>query len=133
MSQGEWQIPFILELEQTGCEYNHAALRDTAHQLTYILPSHQHTVARLSAAIDSEEHFLLHQMLYGPPPPNVAYNVKVILFQPYYFYSIISLIIMRILGFVQFSYTGDGAFIRTMACNSKGMLSTHSIILRRHS
>ncbi|XP_077293704.1 ubiquitin carboxyl-terminal hydrolase-like faf isoform X2 [Arctopsyche grandis] len=78
LAQGEWQIPFILELEQTGCDYHHPPLRDTAHQLTHILPPHQHTVDKLSAALVSEDDTLLHQMLYGPPPPNVAYNVKVL-------------------------------------------------------
>lgn len=45
LAKGEWQIPFILELEQIGCDYHHAPLRDTAHQLTHILPPHQHTVS----------------------------------------------------------------------------------------
>ncbi|XP_052737124.1 probable ubiquitin carboxyl-terminal hydrolase FAF-X isoform X2 [Bicyclus anynana] len=77
-SLGSWYLPFILELEHIGITKSHAPLTEAAHLLSQICPSHKQTVDRLTEALLSREDTKLRDMLYGPAPPTVAYNVEVL-------------------------------------------------------
>ncbi|XP_063829213.1 probable ubiquitin carboxyl-terminal hydrolase FAF-X [Ostrinia nubilalis] len=77
-AQGSWYIPFILELEHIGITKGHAPLTEAAHLLTQISPAHKQTVEKLTDALLCREDTKLRDMLYGPAPPTVAYNIEVL-------------------------------------------------------
>ncbi|XP_073945007.1 ubiquitin carboxyl-terminal hydrolase-like faf isoform X2 [Choristoneura fumiferana] len=77
-AQGTWYIPFILDLEYVGVVQNHPQLMEAAHLLSQICPAHKQTVDKLTEALLSREDTKLRDMLYGPAPPTVAYNVEVL-------------------------------------------------------
>lgn len=77
-SQGSWYLPFILELEHIGITKNHGPLTEAAHLLSQICPAHKQTVEKLTEALLCREDTKLRDMLYGPAPPTVAYNVEVL-------------------------------------------------------
>ncbi|KAG6452569.1 hypothetical protein O3G_MSEX007736 [Manduca sexta] len=77
-AQGSWYIPFILELEHIGITKGHGPLTEAAHLLSQICPAHKHTVEKLTEALLSRDDTKLRDMLYGPAPPTVAYNIEVL-------------------------------------------------------
>ncbi|XP_045454666.1 probable ubiquitin carboxyl-terminal hydrolase FAF-X [Melitaea cinxia] len=77
-AQGSWYLPFILDLEHVGITKGHAQLTEAAHLLSQICPSHKQTMEKLTEALLSRDDTKLRDMLYGPAPPTVAYNVEVL-------------------------------------------------------
>ncbi|XP_063547239.1 probable ubiquitin carboxyl-terminal hydrolase FAF-X isoform X2 [Cydia strobilella] len=77
-AQGTWYIPFILELEHVGVMKKHPQLMEAAHLLSQICPAHKLTMDKLTEALLSREDGKLRDLLYGPAPPTVAYNVEVL-------------------------------------------------------
>ncbi|KAG7304516.1 hypothetical protein JYU34_011466 [Plutella xylostella] len=77
-SQGSWYIPFILELEHIGVTKGHIPLTEASHLLSQICPAHKQTVEKLTEALLCNEDTKLRDLLYGPAPPTVAYNVEVL-------------------------------------------------------
>ncbi|XP_072935903.1 probable ubiquitin carboxyl-terminal hydrolase FAF isoform X3 [Epargyreus clarus] len=78
LAQGSWYIPFVLDLEHVGITKGHALLTEAAHLLSQICPAHKQTVEKLTEALLSRDETKLRDMLYGPAPPTVAYNVEVL-------------------------------------------------------
>ncbi|CAH0691384.1 unnamed protein product [Chilo suppressalis] len=77
-AQGSWYIPFILDLEHVGITKEHSQLTEAAHLLSQICPAHKQTVEKLTEALLCREDTKLRDMLYGPAPPTVAYNIEVL-------------------------------------------------------
>ncbi|XP_047523488.1 probable ubiquitin carboxyl-terminal hydrolase FAF [Pieris napi] len=77
-AQGTWYLPFILELEHIGITKGHAPLTEAAHLLSQICPPHKLTVEKLTEALLSRDDAKLKDILYGPSPPTVAYNIEVL-------------------------------------------------------
>uniref|UniRef100_A0A2A4J087 ubiquitinyl hydrolase 1 n=1 Tax=Heliothis virescens TaxID=7102 RepID=A0A2A4J087_HELVI len=77
-AQGSWYLPFILDLEHIGITKGHGPLTEAAHLLSQICPAHKQTVEKLTEALLCREDTKLRDMLYGPAPPTVAYNVEVL-------------------------------------------------------
>ncbi|XP_068629076.1 probable ubiquitin carboxyl-terminal hydrolase FAF isoform X3 [Battus philenor] len=77
-AQGSWYLPFILDLEHIGITKGHAQLTEAAHLLSQICPAHKQTVEKLSEALLCRDDSKLRDMLYGPAPPTVAYNIEVL-------------------------------------------------------
>lgn len=76
-AQGSWYLPFVLLLEHIGITKGYDQLTEAAHLLSQICPPHKQTVERLTEALLSKEDSKLRDMLYGPEPPTVAYNMQV--------------------------------------------------------
>ncbi|KAF9415212.1 hypothetical protein HW555_007088 [Spodoptera exigua] len=77
-AQGSWYLPFILDLEHIGITKGHGPLTEAAHLLSQICPAHKQTVEKLTEALLCRDDTKLRDMLYGPAPPTVAYNVEVL-------------------------------------------------------
>ncbi|CAK1599935.1 unnamed protein product [Parnassius mnemosyne] len=77
-AQGSWYLPFILDLEHIGIIKRHAQLTEAAHLLSQICPAHKQTVEKLTEALLCRDDTKLRDMLYGPAPPTVAYNIEVL-------------------------------------------------------
>ncbi|CAB3237376.1 unnamed protein product [Arctia plantaginis] len=77
-AQGSWYLPFILELEHIGITKSHGQLTEAAHLLSQICPAHKLTADKLTESLLCREDTKLRDMLYGPAPPTVAYNVEVL-------------------------------------------------------
>ncbi|XP_013166422.1 PREDICTED: probable ubiquitin carboxyl-terminal hydrolase FAF-X, partial [Papilio xuthus] len=77
-AQGSWYLPFILDLEHIGITKKHAQLTEAAHLISQICPAHKQTVEKLTEALLCRDDSKLKDMLYGPAPPTVAYNMQVL-------------------------------------------------------
>ncbi|XP_028043113.1 probable ubiquitin carboxyl-terminal hydrolase FAF-X isoform X2 [Bombyx mandarina] len=77
-AQGSWYLPFILELEHVGITKLHGPLTEAAHLLSQICPAHKLTMEKLTEALLCRDDTKLRDMLYGPSPPTVAYNIEVL-------------------------------------------------------
>lgn len=82
-SLGTWYLPFILELEHIGVIKSHAPITEAAHLLSQICPAHKLTMEKLQEALLSQEDTNLRNMMFGPTPPTVAYNIEVCVYANY--------------------------------------------------
>lgn len=78
LAQGTWYLPFVLQLEHIGVTKKYKPLSDVAHTLSQLCPAHRLTVDKLGEALLSSEETQLKEMMYGPDPPTVAYNLEVL-------------------------------------------------------